>query len=365
MPTWLWTTFVQIIADPQFDAAHVARINRVYRIALPLYAIMTTATAASRAQSDPLMAALWILQACTAFGTYLGLLLRPARADRIMRIGFCFLFLGMLTRVPRAVIASGLRDVDVHAVTVGIVLALLAGQTVFAPRAAKRVNLACAMLTFAVLIGSLGWNDHVTVGHVLAALRLIAATAALVALLGFVNDTVHQYARLWEEHRLMQTLALCDPLTELPNRRACETTLRREIARSEREGKALSVLLLDVDHFKLINDRFGHEEGDRVLQHIAQLLRDNLRASDEPSRWAGDEFVAVLPATNLEHAHLVAERIRRAVASAELAHGPSKITVTLGVAQLVVGDDARSLLARADRNLYQAKNEGRNCSVAA
>jgi diguanylate cyclase (GGDEF)-like protein len=125
------------------------------------------------------------------------------------------------------------------------------------------------------------------------------------------------------------------------------------------------VVLLDVDHFKAINDRFGHEAGDRVLVGIAQVLRDNLRASDAPARWAGDEFVAVLPSTGLAQAQLVAERIRRAVTEAKIAPGPSQVTVTLGVAQLSVDEDIAALLARADRNLYQAKHDGRNCSVAA
>jgi two-component system cell cycle response regulator len=227
------------------------------------------------------------------------------------------------------------------------------------------VSLICASLVFAIIVASLVWVGRPTLDNALTALRLMAATAALVALVNFVNDTARQYGRLWEEHRLMQTLALCDALTDLPNRRACEMTLRREMARSKREGKPLSVVLLDVDHFKAINDRFGHEAGDRVLVGIAQVLRDNLRASDAPARWAGDEFVAVLPTTGLAQAQLVAERIRRAVTESGMGAGPSQITITLGITQLSVGEDIASLLARADRNLYQAKRDGRNCSVAA
>jgi diguanylate cyclase (GGDEF)-like protein len=365
-PTRLRSVLREILADPEFDAAHVARIYRVYRVAMPLYAVMTLATAGIRFGTDSVIAVAWILQTCTALGTFLGMLLRPKRADHVMRIGFCLLFVGMLLRVPRAVIAYGLRDLDLHAISVGLVLTLLVAQTLFAPKAARRASLVCASFVFAIIAASFLWIDQPTLDHALSALRLMASTAVLVALVGFVNDTARQYGRLWEEHRLMQTLALCDPLTELPNRRACEATLRREMARGEREHQALSVILLDVDHFKTINDRFGHEAGDRVLLRIAQLLRDNLRASDAPARWAGDEFVAVLPSTSLEQAQLVAERIRRAVAESELGSGRHRTTVTLGVTQLLVGgDDIASLLARADRNLYQAKHNGRNCSVAA
>jgi diguanylate cyclase (GGDEF)-like protein len=162
----------------------------------------------------------------------------------------------------------------------------------------------------------------------------------------------------------MQTLAMCDPLTALPNRRACEASLLREIARATREGGVFSIIMLDVDHFKSINDRFGHEAGDQALVALADILRCNLRASDEAARWAGDEFVLVLPATSIKNAHFVAERIRRAVAAAELR--PAEATVTLGVAELIAGrDDPYTLLARADINLYEAKRKGRNCTVAA
>jgi diguanylate cyclase (GGDEF)-like protein len=363
-PTWLRGVLGELVADPRFEAAHVARIYRVYRVAMPLYAVMALATAGIRFRNDPIMALAWLAQTLTALGTYVALLLRPKRADHVMRIGFCLLFAGMLARIPRGLIASGLREVDTHALTVGLVLTLLVAQTLFVPRAARYVSVICASLVFAVITASFLLVEHPTLNHALTALRLMAAIATLVALVNFVNETARQYGRLWEEHRLMQTLALCDPLTELPNRRACEMTLRREVARSTREGKALSVILLDVDHFKTVNDRFGHEAGDRLLVRIAQVLRDSLRASDAPARWAGDEFVAVLPSTSLAQAQLVAERIRRAVTESEL--GPSPITITLGITQLSAGaDDILSLLARADRNLYQAKRDGRNCAVAA
>jgi len=365
-PSRLGSVLGELLADPQFEAAHIARICRVYRVAMPLYAVMTLATAGIRVRTDPIMALTWFLQTLTALGVYVGLLLRPKRADHVTRIGFCLLFVEMLARIPRAVVASGLRDVDLHAVTVGLVLTLLVAQTLFVPRAARRVSLICAGLVFAIITASFLWVAHPTLDHAWTALRLMAATAALVALANFVNDSARQYGRLWEEHRLMQTLALCDALTDLPNRRACEMTLRREMARSVREDKPLSVFLLDVDHFKAINDHFGHEAGDRVLVGIAQVLRDKLRASDAPARWGGDEFVAVLPATGLVQAQLVAERIRRAVTESELGAGSSPITITLGVTQLSgATDDIASLLARADRNLYQAKRDGRNCSVAA
>jgi diguanylate cyclase (GGDEF)-like protein len=355
--------WAEIVADPQFSEAHIARIHRIYRVALPLYAVMTLATALSRLPSDRVMGALWLLQCVVASATLVAIWRRPRRAHRVMQVGFVCLFLGMLMRIPRAVWHSGLQDVDLHALSVGIVLALLVGQTVFAPDAGRRVNLACALLASAIAVISFAVLPRPSAAQLWPVLRLLAGTAIMVALLGFVTATVHEYGRLWEEHRLMQTLALCDPLTELPNRRACEATLKREIVRAEREQQVLSVIMVDVDHFKQINDRFGHHVGDRTLIEIAQLLRRSVRGSDEPARWAGDEFVVVLPGTSLDGAQAVATRIRTAVAAANI--GATSATVTLGVAQFVLGEDDReALLSRADRNLYQAKRNGRDCVVA-
>jgi len=243
----------------------------------------------------------------------------------------------------------------------------LVTQTLFTPLVARRASIGFAGAISATALASVVSLPNTTAWHFFPVLRLIATVATLVALIGFVCDTVHEYGRLWEEHRLMQTLALCDPLTGLANRRACETTLRRELARCEREGETLSMIMLDVDHFKSINDRFGHHAGDRVLVDLAQVLCSELRSSDQAVRWAGDEFIIVLPSTSLEQAQQLAERLRRSVSSTLVVAGDAhtRLTVTLGVAQLRLhDDDSASLIARADANLYEAKRRGRDATVA-
>ncbi len=155
-----------------------------------------------------------------------------------------------------------------------------------------------------------------------------------------------------------------DALTGLYNRRYLMEGLTREMARAQRYAVPLSILLLDLDHFKRINDTYGHLMGDTVLETIGTLLRDTLRAIDIPGRYGGEEFCVVLPETPMEDACLLAERIRQRVAAAVFqAPGglPVAITCSIGVAQLREGPrDIAAMLEDADRALYQAKASGRN-----
>ena len=361
---WIRTAIREAVADPQFSDAQMARIYRVYRLAMPVYAVLALATAASRHFFDPVMAWMWVVQSAVGAGVFVCLLLWPQRAHRVMQVGLGLLVFGMLARVPRAAHQTGLGQVDLHALVVALVIFQLLALTVFAPRSARRIGIATVVLTCVTAfvctlqIPDLKWE------YVAATVRLFMAAVVLVALVSFVHDTVAEHATLLESHRLMQTLAMCDSLTDLPNRRACEATLVREIARARRDKTPLSLVMIDVDHFKEINDQRGHDAGDRVLVEVAQTLRNSIRLSDEAARWAGDEFMIVLPATALDKALRVAERIRAAVECAQAT--PISPTVTLGVAELVASkDDMRSLVARADRNLYEAKRSGRNCTVAA
>ena len=159
-------------------------------------------------------------------------------------------------------------------------------------------------------------------------------------------------------------LAVTDALTGLHNRRYLETQLTGLIDQAVNRGKLLSILTLDVDYFKSVNDTYGHDAGDRVLQDVAGRIRACVRSVDLACRTGGEEFVVVLPETDLATAERIGERIRRAVASKPFNPGSGctlTITASLGVASIGSGDDsAEGLLKRADRALYRAKNEGRN-----
>ena len=156
--------------------------------------------------------------------------------------------------------------------------------------------------------------------------------------------------------------SLEDPLTGLANRRQLDTRFAEELARAQRFAHPLSVALLDLDHFKQINDGCGHAVGDEVLRTVALLLRRECRAIDVVSRFGGEEFAILLPETGLEGARTVCEKVRSAIerfAWAKL-HVQLSVTVSLGVFELAGGMDASSALERADQLLYSAKQAGRN-----
>lgn len=163
-------------------------------------------------------------------------------------------------------------------------------------------------------------------------------------------------------------MAVTDQLTGLNNRRYLTNQLQGLVMRAARGGEPVSVILADIDHFKSINDTFGHDAGDEVLKALAARLSTNLRPSDMPCRYGGEEFVIVMPNTFPDFAAMVAERLRRDVAGAPFGIGEGRelvVTASFGVAGTGVGvDTAERLMKRADEALYRAKQAGRNRVVA-
>ena len=158
-----------------------------------------------------------------------------------------------------------------------------------------------------------------------------------------------------------QLLALTDGLTGLYNRRHATKRLEEEIARSRRNGTGLCVAMCDVDHFKAINDEFGHGAGDRVLQQIAESLTEYVRRNDVVARWGGEEFLVIFSEIKLTAARIVAERLRGRLANTpKVEGGPEQITVSVGLAMLGPDSTAEALIEQADQALYRAKARGRN-----
>jgi diguanylate cyclase (GGDEF)-like protein len=160
---------------------------------------------------------------------------------------------------------------------------------------------------------------------------------------------------------IAEVRAATDALTGLPNRRSADDTLKRMVAQVSRTGDPLAAILLDLDHFKQVNDVYGHERGDEVLAAVGSVLQASVRESDFAARSGGEEFLVLLAATSCAGAKTAAEKIRRAVAGVELPHLQRPVTASLGVA--VVPDhaaDGATLLRLADRALYEAKAKGRN-----
>lgn len=163
-------------------------------------------------------------------------------------------------------------------------------------------------------------------------------------------------------------LALIDPLTMLGNRTALDTALRRELQMAERHHHELSLLMVDVDFFKKINDDYGHHRGDLVLCEIANAIQSACRGSDITFRYGGEEFVVVLGKTDADGAKIIAERIRQQIAETSIKYNGKTIiaTVSIGIAtrQSNEKEHINDLFERADKALYIAKNSGRNCVVS-
>lgn len=163
-------------------------------------------------------------------------------------------------------------------------------------------------------------------------------------------------------------LALLDPLTLLGNRAALDTALHRELQMAERHQHELSLLMVDVDFFKKINDEYGHHRGDLVLREIAKGIQSACRSSDITFRYGGEEFVVVLGKTDVAGAKIIAERIRQQIAETQIKYNGKTIntTVSIGIATRHSNEreHINDLFDRADKALYIAKNSGRNCVIS-
>jgi diguanylate cyclase (GGDEF)-like protein len=172
---------------------------------------------------------------------------------------------------------------------------------------------------------------------------------------------------LEEANRQLQTFANIDPLTQLSNRRVLTDRIENEFARSRRYRRPLTCMLVDVDHFKAVNDTHGHLVGDEVLAHLGRALAKSIRATDLAGRYGGEEFLVIAPETADKGAVTLAERIRETVATgARESSSLPAVTVSIGVATTELGvGSAQELIGRADKALYAAKDAGRNRVVLA
>jgi diguanylate cyclase (GGDEF)-like protein len=218
-------------------------------------------------------------------------------------------------------------------------------------------------------------NPHVTAtveaGHLLMLTLMMPAVAVLAERLRQMRRRLHEQKRdLAAALDRILYLATRDALTGLMNRGHLGELLEREVQRHRRCGTRMSVVLLDIDHFKLVNDRYGHGCGDLVLRRFAEEARRIVRGCDALGRWGGEEFLLLMPETALESARVGAERLRQMLEGLLIESGGETLQVTLsaGVAQIDGAESIEMLVERADRALYAAKAQGRNrvrCTAAA
>jgi len=181
-----------------------------------------------------------------------------------------------------------------------------------------------------------------------------------------LNEMEHETSTLRERVRQERISAMIDPLTQIPNRLAYNERLQAEYARWKRYKTPLVYTVWDVDNFKRINDTYGHQAGDKVLRVVAKLLRSQVRETDFIARFGGEEFVVLLPETQLAEAVKVADALRSSVEQCEFHHRKQRVPITIscGLTELREGDTAEEAFARADAALYQAKEQGRNRCIA-
>ncbi len=294
-------------------------------------------------------------------------------------------------RVPLRVIEWGLLGVGASVVLVGLVdllfvaepfaeqllgltgaqywamnLLMLFGFVMFDRQPGLRFGVAVLGVSLLLAVVALGLQrtaGTLTTQMVVYLVRVHVFMAMLLVVVYLVAGLREQLHRAIERVELLRTRALTDPLTGLANRYATEERLQAEAREALRRARPLAVALLDIDHFKQVNDELGHDVGDQVLSATARLLRTCLRGRDLAARWGGEEFLVVLPETSLEQARVIAERCRRTIAAGR--PGNRSLTVTVGVAQLQLDEEPGSLIRRADMALYEGKRTGRDRVVAA
>jgi len=225
---------------------------------------------------------------------------------------------------------------------------------------ARGVGLMLAGCAMAVVL--FGWRFQPQTSYFV----MLACLPLLVAYPIIVGVTTYRLAwRVREQNRVLATLSRTDGLTGLLNRNHWLEVVSGELRRHWRTDAPVSLLILDIDHFKSVNDQFGHLVGDEALRNIAEILRESLRDPDTPGRYGGEEFGVVLPDTDAEGACVIAERVRQRIRQTTIVRNPEiRCTVSIGVAEATADlTDSRQWIERADRALYRAKALGRNRTV--
>ncbi|GGM05526.1 hypothetical protein GCM10010841_12390 [Deinococcus aerophilus] len=232
---------------------------------------------------------------------------------------------------------------------------------IFNIRPAGILTLGAFIASFGLTVLSFALNGALR--QLLFTLQLQVSTGAILLLVHALAWYKDRFTTQSHEQRVLEYEASTDPLTGLPNRRSLYRQIEG-LLRDEERGDCGSVILFDIDHFKRVNDLYGHPTGDGALLHIAGLLTDFARPEDTPGRWGGEEFMLVLPHTPAEAAAALAEQLRATLSAAP--YDPvGQITASFGVAACLPGDTLTRLTTRADSALYRAKQEGRNRVVLA
>lgn len=233
-----------------------------------------------------------------------------------------------------------------------------------------RVGLAGALILDYVALAIVGHTVFVRIdGLVVDVFRYGNFTVGAIVLAAlsyyYVRAVAHAEEALVRQNRDLNSLSRTDQLTQLPNRRHALEWLVHEQARARRYGSTATICIGDLDDFKRINDRFGHDAGDAVLARVAHVIRRTVRKQDVTARWGGEEFLVLLPDTGLNGGQIAMEKVRAAVRAEEFAWNgiPLPVSITIGLAELGSATDLDEAIRRADEALYRGKDSGRNVVV--
>ena len=210
--------------------------------------------------------------------------------------------------------------------------------------------------------GDYSYEEAINMGANDFVIKPVRLEELLLRLKRVLKERTLSYERIHMMEKL-QKLAITDGLTKLHNSRSFYSQIEVEVDRFNRYKRPLSLLLLDIDHFKQYNDSYGHLEGDKVLVRISQMIRSCLRKLDSAYRYGGEEFTVILPETNCDEAETVAERIRMIVENEKYTPEPQKevtITISIGITQYNHKEELSSFIQRADKAMYLSKERGRN-----
>ncbi|MBR9871977.1 MAG: GGDEF domain-containing protein [Gammaproteobacteria bacterium] len=232
-------------------------------------------------------------------------------------------------------------------------------------RSVARMLIAMFLTVAAFFIFRVSWSFYDIPPDDFMNAGLLSSLAVLAGEFVVISSS---FATIWmasdELQKELSEIARIDPLTGTYNRRAFDEACEIEFSRSLRSDSPFTIIMCDLDHFKKVNDQYGHHIGDQVLRHFADILKDRVRQHDVVARFGGEEFVLLLPNNNTEQGRLVAEQLRAKTAATQIALGRDinlAISASFGVAQYCIGDSEWSaVLHRADNALYEAKKQGRN-----
>jgi diguanylate cyclase (GGDEF)-like protein len=299
------------------------------------------------------------------------ILIRSGWSERMSRDP-SLMFLQILHGVLATIWSYAITGPARGAVLAILVLLLAFGMFGLSVRQARRLALGSGLL----LVATMAWKCQtdplryppwLEVIHLAFAVIVLLGVSALSVRMGTLRDRLRtQKLELEASLQRIRLLATQDELTGLANRRHVLALLKAEQARQQRTGQPLSLVLLDLDHFKRVNDAYGHQAGDVVLKGFAEAARSTLRGSDVLSRWGGEEFLLMLPDTGLEEAERCVDRMRQGVAQVtfdSVTRG-LQITFSAGLTVCRAGETLEAAIERADQAMYRAKRQGRNCTVS-